>query len=130
MSAGHTVPGEGDPPEIALSTCRIAAGRYREAAQCLRSAPARAMALLHEALRVDPEFDLARVALAVLDPASTTVPAVRPAKVTRAERHHVEIVSTALHGDGGRAAALLREHLLEVTDDPVAVLAVDRACGR
>jgi hypothetical protein len=42
----------------------------------------------------------------------------------RWERHHREIVELATHGNAGRAAMLLREHLTDVGCDPIAARAV------
>ncbi len=39
--------------------------------------------------------------------------------LTRAERHHLEIVLLALHGDAARASALAREHLSDHPEDVV-----------
>ena len=38
-------------------------------------------------------------------------------RLTRAERHHLEIVRLALQGDIARASALAREHLSDYPDD-------------
>ena len=40
-------------------------------------------------------------------------------RLTRGERHHLEIVTHALRGDLARASALAREHLSEYPDDAV-----------
>jgi hypothetical protein len=48
------------------------------------------------------------------------------------ERHHIEVVSTAVTGDPVRAADLLREHLANVGCDPLAyrIIAHLRRPGR
>jgi len=40
-------------------------------------------------------------------------------RLTRSERHHLEIVMLALRGDLARASALAREHLSDHPDDEV-----------
>ena len=40
-------------------------------------------------------------------------------RLTRGERHHLEIVQLALRGDIARASALAREHLSDHPDDAV-----------
>jgi DNA-binding GntR family transcriptional regulator len=43
----------------------------------------------------------------------------RSRRLTRGERHHLEIVRLALLGDIARASALAREHLIDHPDDAV-----------
>jgi len=40
-------------------------------------------------------------------------------RLTRSERHHLEIVMLAVQGDVARASALAREHLSDHPDDAV-----------
>jgi DNA-binding GntR family transcriptional regulator len=43
----------------------------------------------------------------------------RSRRLTRGDRHHLEIVTLALRGDIARASALAREHLSDHPDDAV-----------
>ena len=51
------------------------------------------------------------------DPSPIRPPCSR--RLTRGERHHLEIVMLALRGDIARASALAREHLSDYPDDAV-----------
>ena len=50
--------------------------------------------------------------------------------LTRGERHHLEIVMLALHGDIPRASALAREHLSDHPDDVVVARLLESLEGR
>jgi hypothetical protein len=50
-------------------------------------------------------------------------------RVSRCERHHVEVVALALQRRIARASALGREHLVEFPDDVVVAQVLSRCCG-
>ncbi len=91
----------------------------------LMSSP-EAESALRAAVEADPEFELARVALAC-----ALVTADKPAEIalregsldpeaivpTRRERQHIEVIRLVLSGDRDRAAVLGREHLREFPSD-------------
>jgi hypothetical protein len=51
-------------------------------------------------------------------------------RLTRGERHHVEVVLLALRGEVASASALAREHLAEYPDDAVIERLVARWDGQ
>jgi hypothetical protein len=94
-------------------------GRPREAVRAFR-----------DAVDEDPCFALAHAGLAValseiddderLDVTDALEQARRCSRrLTRGERHHVEVVMLALRGDIASASALAREHLTDYPDDAV-----------
>jgi hypothetical protein len=107
-------------PAPALSTSnRDAVTWYRRGVVALVADVPHAVDLLGAAVSADPAFHLGRIGVAVARvaaglayeaPAPTTV-------LTRAERQHAEIVTTAFAGAHHHAADLRREHLLEFPGD-------------
>ena len=103
-----------------------AAHAYSRGIQLLITSSAEAEAALRDAVRADPNFALARVALDLAidarglaaeehewaDRADTT-----SAGATRRERQHIEVIRLVLSGERERAAVLGREHLLEFPND-------------
>ena len=103
-----------------------AADAYSRGIQLLITSPVDADALLRDAVMADPNFALARVALALAvdaqglaaehhqsaDRADTT-----SVRATRRERQHIEVIRLVLRGDRERAAVLGREHLREFPND-------------
>ena len=110
-----------------LSTSADAAVRsYRNGIAALIAGAPHAEAALERALAVDPDFALARVGLAAArfahgDPFAPSPVGTLP--MTRAERHHVEIVEALCRDDRYHAADLRREHLLEYPADLLVVWA-------
>jgi Flp pilus assembly protein TadD len=105
----------------------LASGRVGEAVDAFR-----------DALDEDPCFALAHAGLAIalselddderFDAADALERARRCSRrLTRGERHHVEVVVLALRGDRASAWALAREHLTEFPHDTV-VARVLAAC--
>ena len=103
-----------------LSTpSREAETRYRQGVAALVAGLSQAEDLLDEAVAIDPDFFLARIAAAVAK-ASDDRPYAAPAptgRLLRGERQHTEIVEAELAGDRRHAADLRREHLLEFPGD-------------
>ena len=103
-----------------LSTAsREAEIRYRQGIAALVAGLSHAEDVLDEAVAIDPDFVLARIAVAVAN-ASDDRPYVAPAqtgRLLRGERQHAEIVEAELTGDRRHAADLRREHLLEFPGD-------------
>jgi hypothetical protein len=92
---------------------------YRHGIAALVAGSSHAGDLLDAALAADPDFLLARVAVAVLV-ALAGRPYVAPERTPdafRAERQHAEIVAAAFTGDRRRAVDLRREHLVEFPAD-------------
>lgn len=112
-----------------LGLDRLAAGDDRAAAEAFALAvgldPCFAVghAALVVALGVLGDDGLAE-ARAALDRAVRSTP-----RLTRAERHHLEVVGLAVGGRVVRASALGHEHLLDVPDDLVVARALARWCG-
>jgi len=101
---------------------------YLRGVDLLLKSSADAVAALHEALEADPEFDLARVALACAHAAKdeqADAPLGKPSCCgcprTRRERQHIEVITLVLGGDNARASVLGREHLREFPDDVLVV---------
>jgi hypothetical protein len=92
---------------------------YRRGIAALVAGAPGARAWLGEAIIIDPQFFLARVAIAAadaLDGEPYTPP--RPGReVVRFETQHTEIVSCVFAGRHERAADLRREHLVEYPND-------------
>jgi hypothetical protein len=119
------------PPELRPTTGPTAAAAHRRGAEELASGRARDAALAFRAAAAeDPCFALAHAGLAValaelddderLEVADALERARRCSRrLTRGERHHVQIVLLAVRGDGASASALAREHLAEFPDDAV-----------
>jgi hypothetical protein len=111
----------------ALSTRADAAVRsYRRGIAALIAGAPHPEAALEEALSADPGFALARVGLAVAHFAHGerfAPPPVATLPMTRAERHHAEIVEALCRGDRDHATDLRREHLLEYPADLLVVWA-------
>jgi hypothetical protein len=93
-----------------------------------------------DAVEEDPCFALGHAGLAValselddeerLDATDALERARRCSRrLTRGERHHVEVVVLALRGDRASASALAREHLTEFPHDTVVARVLD-ACER
>src|SRR5579875_2575442 len=92
-----------------------AATFYRRAQQAVNTADA--VTALRLAVRADPAFALAIVDL---DAITEAFPSPINGHQMNWERHHIEVVTTAVAGNLGRAADLLREHLASVGCDPLA----------
>jgi DNA-binding GntR family transcriptional regulator len=107
------------------TTVDLAVASYRRGIAALVAGASPARASLQEAVTADPEFHLARVGLAAAAAADgerfTRPP--DPPTLTRAERHHVEIVDALCRGDRVRAMDLRREHLLDYPADLLIVWA-------
>jgi hypothetical protein len=109
-----------------LSTNGDAARFYRAAQErhCQRRP---LVAALRMAMASDPHFAVAAADLAAL---AAVAPAAAPAALHTWERHHIEVVRTALGGETARAIDLLRDHLSAVGCDPIATTVVlDAARG-
>ncbi len=98
-----------------VSTSLRAASWYRQAQRAVDRR--RATEALRLAVEADPAFELA---LADLDAITGTSARSHIRRQMNWERHHIEVVRTAVIGDGTRAADLLREHLADVGCDPLA----------
>lgn len=119
------------PPELRPTTGPTAAEAHRRGAEELASGrPREAACAFRKAVGEDPCFALAHAGLAValaelddderLDVTDALEQARRCSRrLTRGERHHVEVVVLALRGDVASASALAREHLSEFPDDAV-----------
>jgi hypothetical protein len=92
-----------------------AAGWYRQAQRAAE--PAAAATALRLAVHADPAFGLA---VADLDAITGTASRGPSHHQMNWERHHIEVVATAVTGHARRAADLLREHLASVGCDPLA----------
>ena len=107
------------------TTVDLAVASYRRGIAALVAGAAPARASLQLAVASDPGFHLARVGLAAaaaVEGRPFTRPP-EPRRLTRAERHHVEIVDALCRGDRVRAMDLRREHLLEYPADLLIVWA-------
>jgi hypothetical protein len=97
--------------------------RYRAGIVSLVAGAPHAVDHLQAAVVADPAFQLAHVALAAALAARgeefVRPPLVGP--VSRAERHHIEIIEAMCSGDRVRAMDLRREHLLEHPGDLLVV---------
>ena len=128
--------------DLPLSTGPSAASAYRRAVTDLLAGrfPSAAAAFRH-AVTEDPCFVMGYAGLALalsvsaLDDAerNDALDAVERARtcsrrVSRCERHHVEVVALALQRRFARASALGREHLVEFPDDAVVAHVLDRWC--
>jgi hypothetical protein len=92
-----------------------AATWYRQAQRAIGRH--RAITALRLAVEADPAFELALADLAAM----TGTSGQRHSRgQMNWERHHIEIVRTAVSGNARRAADLLREHLAGVGCDPLA----------
>ncbi|MGH9120434.1 MAG: hypothetical protein ACRDYC_00575 [Acidimicrobiales bacterium] len=99
-----------------ITTNREAAAFYRQAQQAVDSLGAHTA--LRLAVEADPGFALGVAdlkALGGVSPSSTS------GGQMNWERHHIEVVRTAVAGNLARAADLLREHVASVGCDPLAV---------
>jgi hypothetical protein len=107
------------------TTVDLAVASYRRGIAALVAGASQARASLQEAVSSDPGFHLARVGLAAAAAAEgegfARLP--DPPTLSRAERHHVEIVDALCRGDRVRAMDLRREHLLEYPADLLIVWA-------
>ena len=101
----------------------VAVAAYHDGIAALVAGAPFAGTLLRRALILDPDFALAGVGLAVVTALAGDpfVPDGDPARMTRGERQHVEILQTAFGGDGARATDLRRVHLLEFPGDVLIV---------
>jgi hypothetical protein len=111
-SAGPAVEDHG---RVVTATVQAAAF-YRQAQQAT-NASVTVQALRH-AVIADPGFGLAVADLAAITKAPPSPTIGRPMSW---ERHHIEVVRTAVAGNVGRATDLLREHLASVGCDPLAL---------
>ena len=100
----------------ALSANQLAASWYRRAQRTVDFHEA--TVALRLSVRADPGFGLA---LADLDALAGTMMGGTARQQMNWERHHVELVSTAVAGNAERATDLLREHLAGVGCDPLAL---------
>jgi hypothetical protein len=112
---------------LAVSTNSVASAMaYARGVDLLLESSPDAESALRNAVKADPHFDLARVALAcalaradkpaksVLCDRSLGSAAIAP---TRRERQHIEVIRLVLSGERDRAAVLGREHLREFPSD-------------
>jgi hypothetical protein len=99
---------------------RRAAAWYRQAQRA--ADPRRATTALRLAVSADPDFGLAAADLDALVGASGNSSGGQPMNW---ERHHIEVVRTAVADHSRRAADLLREHLASVGCDPLAFRIAD-----
>ena len=99
----------------AVTASPRAATWYRHAQRAIDRR--RATTALRLAVEADPAFELA---LADLDAMTGTSGQRHSRGQMNWERHHIEIVRTAVSGNARRAADLLREHLAGVGCDPLA----------
>ena len=111
---------------VITTDAAAAADAYSRGVQLLIFSSAEAEAVLRDAVRADPNFALATVALGLAvdarglaaeghdraDRADTTL-----AGATRRERQHIEVIRLVLSGERERAAVLGREHLREFPND-------------
>jgi hypothetical protein len=110
---------------VVTTDAASAALAYSRGIQLLICSSVDAEALLRDAVTADPNFALARVALALAvdarglaehhecaNPADTT-----SAGATRRERQHIEVIRLVLSGERQRAAVLGREHVREFPND-------------
>jgi hypothetical protein len=128
------------PAELRPTTGPTAAEAHRRGAEELASGrPQEAASAFRDAVGEDPCFALAHAGLAVAlselddDERFEVTDALERARrcsrrLTRGERHHVEVVVLALGGDVASASALAREHLSEFPDDAV-VARLLAGCG-
>jgi hypothetical protein len=119
------------PPDLPLTTGPTAARAHRRGADALAAGRVpEAACAFRDAVDEDPCFALAHAGLAVAlsevddDERFEVADALERARrcsrrLTRGERHHVEIVVLALRGDVASASALALEHLTEFPDDAV-----------
>lgn len=110
---------------MSTRSCASAQAYTRGVDLLLRSSP-EATSALRLAVEADPEFALARVALACalladdlpVESVSNEGSWCSAADVpTRRERQHIEVIRLVLSGDRDRAAVLGREHLREFPSD-------------
>jgi len=128
--------------DLPLSTGPSAASAYRQGLTALLAdrLPA-AAAAFRLSVTEDPCFAMGHAGLALvlsvseLDDAgrNDALDAVERARtcsrrVSRCERHHVEVVALALRRRFARASALGREHLVEFPDDVVVAQVLSRWC--
>jgi hypothetical protein len=109
------------PRPTTTNTAALAA--YHDGLAALVAGSGHADALLGGAVDADPDFLLARVALAVAGVVrgGAYVAPELPTAASRGERQHAEVVGTTLQGDPRRAGDLRREHLLEFPGDLLVV---------
>jgi hypothetical protein len=99
----------------AVTASPRAATWYRQAQRAIDRR--RATTALRHAVEADPAFELA---LADLDAITGTSSQRHNRGQMNWERHHIEVIRTAVSGNAKRAADLLREHLAAVGCDPLA----------
>jgi DNA-binding GntR family transcriptional regulator len=107
------------------TTVDLAVASYRRGIAALVAGATHATSRLEAAITADPDFHLARVGLAAAG-AARGEPFDRPSEtgpLSRAERHHIEIIDALCRGDEARAMDLRREHLLEYPADLLIVWA-------
>jgi len=130
------------PPELPLSTGPAAESAHDRAVALLVKGDVRAaVTAFRGAITEDPCFALGHAGLAVAlsaltdeDDREDAVEALAQARrcsrrLSRRERHHVEVVLLALRGRTSRASALGREHLDEFPADTVVRFTLERWCA-
>jgi DNA-binding GntR family transcriptional regulator len=115
-----------NPP---LTTTRHAHSAYLLAMRHVCSTGTPPIHHLRDALDRDVHLAVATADLAALADNATPPALGHARRATRWERQHIEIVRAAEDGDGGRAEALLRDHVHEFGCDPIALLAVTTRLG-
>jgi tetratricopeptide (TPR) repeat protein len=115
---------------LALTTTSPAAADYIAAVDLMLSANAGAEALFDRALAADPDFALGHIAKARLCQVQARIPEAKEAairarelvgRVTPREARHIEIIGTAIDGNGPGAMAMLEEHVAEHPRDGLAL---------
>ncbi len=124
---------------LSLSTASAAAGRaYVEGVDRFLAAHAAAEESFDRAVAADPAFALAHIGRArslqllgqgTLAQAAAARASELGASLERRERQHVEALGLAVAGQGGRALALIREHLAEFPRDAMALAAANGVYG-
>jgi hypothetical protein len=129
------------PPHLSLTTGPTAARAHeRGVEELLAGRFAAAAADFRQAVAEDPCFAVGHASLAValaamddeeLEEAVESLASARRCsrRLSRRERHHVEVVTLALGPRADRAAVLGREHLADFPDDAVARFVLARWCG-
>jgi hypothetical protein len=130
---------ERDRYGLALSTSSAAAtAAYVDGVDRFLAAHASAEAAFDRALAADPDFALAHVGLArslqlegraAAARAAAAQARARVAGLDRRERGHLEALALAVEGQGARALALVREHLVEFPRDAMALAAANGVYG-
>jgi hypothetical protein len=130
------------PPDLPVTTGPAAASAHDRAVALLVKGDVRAaVTAFRGAITEDPCFALGYAGLAVAlsalaeeDEREDAVESLTQARrcsrrLSRRERHHVEVVVLALRGRTSRASALGREHLDEFPADTVVHFVLEQWCG-